>query len=130
MPMAAVLPSGKDVTAYSLLRPLQPGGQTDLEEDSVGVRARAAIKKAVVKTNNDIDDLKRADATLRQDEHELRSIVDAMSQTIAVLGPVGRSLYANRPLLDYTGLTMERLMTPDVRGNPAFFHPEDWARMQ
>jgi formate hydrogenlyase transcriptional activator len=25
---------------------------------------------------------------------------------------------------------MEQLMTPDSRGNPAFFHPEDWARLQ
>ncbi|PYN81700.1 MAG: Fis family transcriptional regulator, partial [Candidatus Rokuibacteriota bacterium] len=38
--------------------------------------------------------------------------------------------YANRPLLDYTGLTMEQVMAPDFRGNPAFFHPEDWARLQ
>src|SRR5260370_21070392 len=33
-------------------------------------------------------------------------------------------------LLDYTGLTMEQLMTPDSRGNPVLFHPDDWARLQ
>ncbi len=256
MPLAAVLPPRKDVTAYSLLGPLQPDGQTHLEQDGVSVRARAAFKKTFVAinssedclrtildtipaqawslrpdgnidyinqrwhdytgisradafrchrdgqaegqvavtdlapvvvhpddapsaakwrqevlsaatpgqfemrlrrhdgeyrwfivrmeplrdergnvvrwygTNTDIEDLKRAETKLRQDERELRGIVDAISQTIVVLGPDGKGLYANRPLLDYTGLTMERLMTPDARGNPAFFHPEDWARMQ
>src|SRR5881296_173716 len=25
---------------------------------------------------------------------------------------------------------MEQVMAPDFRGNPAFFHPEDWARLQ
>jgi formate hydrogenlyase transcriptional activator len=79
-------------------------------------------------TNTDIEDLKRAEAKLRQDEQELRGIVDALSQTIVVLSADGRGLYANRPLLNYTGLTMEQVMAPDARGNPAFFHPEDWAR--
>jgi len=81
-------------------------------------------------TNTDIEDLKRAEAKLRQDEQELRSIVDAISQTIIVLGPDGKGLYANQPLLDYTGLTLEQLMAPDPRGNPVFFHPEDWAQRQ
>src|SRR5438876_4494419 len=80
-------------------------------------------------TNTDIEDLKRAEARLRQDEQELRGVVDAISQIIVVLSPSGTALYANRPLLDYTGLTMEQVMAPDFRGNPAFFHPEDWARL-
>jgi len=78
----------------------------------------------------DIDDRKRAEEALRKSEQELRGIVDAIPQTIVVLGPDGTGLYANRPLLDYTGLTMEQLMAPDSRGNPVLFHPEDWARLQ
>ena len=81
-------------------------------------------------TSTDIEDLKRAEAKLRQDEKELRGIVDAISQAIVVLSPEGRGLYANRSTLDYTGLTMEQLMTPDSNGNPTLFHPEDWARLQ
>jgi len=80
-------------------------------------------------TNTDIEDLKRAEAKLRQDEQELRGIVDAISQAIVVLGPDGTGLYANRPLLDYTGFTMEQLMTPDSTGRPSLFHPEDWDRL-
>src|SRR6266478_7726117 len=41
----------------------------------------------------------RVEEKLRQDEQELRSIVDAISQIIVVLSPNGVALYANRPLL-------------------------------
>ncbi len=78
----------------------------------------------------DIDDRKQAEDALRKSEQELRGIVDALPQTISVLGPDGTGRYANRPLLDYTGLTMEQLMTPDSRGNPVLFHPDDWARLK
>ena len=78
----------------------------------------------------DIDDQKRAEEALQKSEQELRGIVEALPQTIVVLGPDGSGLYANRPLLDYTGLTMEQLMAPDSRGNPVLFHPDDWARLQ
>jgi len=74
--------------------------------------------------------LKNAFLEIKASEQELRGIVDAISQTIVVLGADGRGLYANRPLLDFTGLTMEELMTPDSRGNPTLFHPEDWTRLQ
>src|SRR5260370_25566292 len=77
----------------------------------------------------DIGDRKRAEEVLQKSEQELRGIVDALPQTIVVLGPDGSGLYANRPLLDYTGLTMEQLLTPDSRANPALFHPDDWARL-
>ena len=78
----------------------------------------------------DIDDRKQAEDALRKSEEELRGIVDALPQSISVLGPDGTGLYVNRPLLDYTGLTMEQLMTPDARGNPVLFHPDDWARLK
>jgi PAS domain S-box-containing protein len=78
----------------------------------------------------DIDDRKQAEDALRKSEQELRGIVDALPQSISVLGPDGTGLYVNRPLLDYTGLTMEQLMTPDARGNPVLFHPDDWARLK
>jgi formate hydrogenlyase transcriptional activator len=74
--------------------------------------------------------LRKAFQELKASEQELRGIVDAISQSIVVLSPDGRGLYANRPLLDYTGLTMEQVVATDPRDNPAFFHPEDWARLQ
>ena len=78
----------------------------------------------------EIAERKRAEEKLRQDEQELRGIVDAISQTIVVLSPDGRGLYANRYMLEYTGLTIEQLMGPESQGNPGRFHPEDWTRCQ
>src|SRR6266853_1235590 len=78
----------------------------------------------------DIDDRKQVEEALRKSEQELRGIVDAIPQTIVVLDADGRGLHANRPLLDYTCLTMEQLLTPDSRGNPVLFHPDDWAQLQ
>ncbi len=78
----------------------------------------------------DIDDQKRSDEALQKSEQELRGVVDALPQPIVVLRPDGTGLYVNRPLIDYTGLTMEELMTPDTRGNPVLYPPEDWPRLR
>ena len=58
--------------------------------------------------NTDIDDRKRAEQKLRQDEADLRTITDAIRQSIVVLAPDGTTLYANRVALDHTGLTAGR----------------------
>jgi formate hydrogenlyase transcriptional activator len=79
-------------------------------------------------TGADIEDLKRAEAKLRQDEQELRRITDAIPLSIVVLNPNGRAIYANRVALDYTGLTLD-----DVVGNnfrERVFHPEDIERLR
>ena len=77
--------------------------------------------------NTDIEDLKRAQAKLRDDERELRRIVDAIPQTIVVLNPEGRAVYANRSTLEYTGLTLDEVTGSDFRSR--VFHPEDVARL-
>ena len=79
-------------------------------------------------TNTDIEDLKRAEARLRQDEQELRGIVDAIPQTINVLRPDATVLYSNRSLLEYTGFTMEEVTAPDFLSR--FFHPDDGVTME
>src|SRR5258706_276965 len=78
--------------------------------------------------NTDIEDLKRAEATLRRDEGELRRIVDAIPQTIVVLSPEGRAVYANRMTLEYTGLTIDEVLATDFRTR--VFHPEDVSRLE
>jgi PAS domain S-box-containing protein len=79
-------------------------------------------------TNTDIEDRKRAEEKLRQDERELRRITDAIPQTIIVQGPDGSPIYANQAVLDYTGLTLEDVMTSDYRAR--IFHPEDLERLR
>lgn len=79
-------------------------------------------------TNIDIEDRKRAEEKLRQDEMELRQITDAIPQTIMVLAPDGTGLYANQSMLDFSGLTMREVMAADFRTR--FFHPEDVERLR
>src|SRR5947207_5629840 len=79
-------------------------------------------------TNTDIDDLKQTEEKLRQEERELRRITDAIPQTIVVQEPDGTPIYANQAVLDYTGLTMEDVITSDFRAR--IFHAVDLQRLR
>ncbi len=79
-------------------------------------------------TDTDIDDLKRAEAKLRKDEEELRRMTDAIPQTIIVLNPDGKAIYANRVALEYTGLSLDDVQTDDFRAR--VFHPDDVQRLR
>jgi formate hydrogenlyase transcriptional activator len=79
-------------------------------------------------TRTDIEDRKRAEEKLRQDERELRRITDAIPQAISVLAPDGRMLYANEVVLDYTGLNLEDVKADDFRAR--LFHPDDLERLR
>src|ERR1700726_3220379 len=79
-------------------------------------------------SNTDIEDRKRAEKKLVEDERELRRITDAIPQTIVVQGPNGHLLYANQAVLDYTGLTMQDVVTTDFRAR--IFPPEDLERLR
>jgi len=78
-------------------------------------------------SNTDIEDRKRAETKLLEDEREFRRITDAIPQTIVVLDPSGNALYANREMLDYTGLSMEDVVASDFRART--YHPEDLDRV-
>jgi formate hydrogenlyase transcriptional activator len=79
-------------------------------------------------TSTDIEDRKKAEGKLRQDECELRRITDAIPQTIIVQDADGIPIYANKALLDYAGLTIEDVSRPDFRALIA--HPEDFERQR
>src|SRR5216683_1253600 len=79
-------------------------------------------------SNTDIEDRKRAEKKLLEEERELRRITDAIPQTIVVLDAKGHPLYANQAMLDYTGLTMEDVVASDFRAS--IFHPEDLERVR
>src|SRR5438094_10481379 len=53
-------------------------------------------------SNTDIDDRKRAEKKLLEDERELRRITDAIDKTIVVLDAKAHPLYANQVMLVYT----------------------------
>ena len=79
-------------------------------------------------TYTDIEDLKRAEEKLRQDEIELRQITDAIPQTITVLAPDGTAIYVNQVALNATGLTPEEIKTDGFLARA--FHPDDVNRVR
>jgi formate hydrogenlyase transcriptional activator len=79
-------------------------------------------------TNTDIENLKRIEEKLRQDEHEIRRITDAIPLAIVIQQPDGTPIYANQAVLDYSGFTMENVVASDFRAR--LFHPEDLERLR
>src|SRR5882762_10438074 len=79
----------------------------------------------------DIDERKTAEGKIREQEAELRQIVDLVPQLVSVLGPGGERLYTNRIGLDYVGLSLEEWrQTPGtfVSSRSSFIHPDDRER--
>src|SRR6202021_350247 len=70
----------------------------------------------------DIEDRKRAEDEIREQESELRQMLDLTPQVIAVYGPEGDRLYANRVALDYLGRSLEEWR--DASDRDVYFHPD------
>jgi formate hydrogenlyase transcriptional activator len=79
-------------------------------------------------TSTDIEDRKQAEEELRRDECELRRITDIIAQIITVHDPEGVPIYANKAVLDYTGLTIDDVTRPDYRSR--VIHPDDFERLR
>jgi formate hydrogenlyase transcriptional activator len=73
----------------------------------------------------DIDDRKLAEERIREQEMELRQILDIAPQHVCVLGPNGNRLFLNHAALEFYGLTLEEWQACDLR---QLFHPDDWER--
>jgi len=82
-------------------------------------------------TATDIEDRKRSESKLRQDERELRQLIDFLPQHVLVLDADGSVLQANQTMLDYRGATLD-----EIKGEPvspwlrAGSHPDDLERVQ
>jgi PAS domain S-box-containing protein len=82
-------------------------------------------------TDTDIDDLKRVEAKVRQDERELRQLLDFLPQHVVVLDKDGTLLQANKTLLDYKGLTLEQMKTAGTGERISRdVHPEDLEKFE
>jgi formate hydrogenlyase transcriptional activator len=74
----------------------------------------------------DVTERKKAEDNIRQNENELRRILDFAPQQIAVLGPDRTRIYSNQAMLDYLGFSLEEWQSSDPR---RFVHPDDFERM-
>jgi formate hydrogenlyase transcriptional activator len=72
--------------------------------------------------------LKKAFPEITASERELRDILDSIRQTIVLLGPDGAVLYANRYVLEYTGFTLEEMVSGSFHRH--FVHPDDVSQLQ
>jgi len=77
----------------------------------------------------DIDERKQAEEALRQDERELRQLIDFLPQHVIVLDKDGCLLLVNQMVLDYTGYTLKEMreMGTDER-RARDIHPDDLER--
>jgi len=79
-----------------------------------------------VGTALDITERKQAEDKIREQEAELRQILDAAPQHLSVLRSDGSHLYINQSSLDFLGLTLEEWQNRDIR---ELVHPDDAERV-
>ena len=75
----------------------------------------------------DLSEQKRAEGKIREQEAELRQIVDLAPQLIAVYGPNLERLYANRTALDYLGISLDQWRHKSFGASA---HPDDSERFK
>jgi PAS domain S-box-containing protein len=80
----------------------------------------------LVGTAMDVTERKQAEEQIREQEVELRQILDAAPQHLSVLRRDGSHLYINQSSLDFLGLTLEEWQKRDIR---ELVHPDDAERV-
>ena len=80
----------------------------------------------LVGTAMDVTERKQAEEKIREQEVELRQILDAAPQHLSVLRSDGSHLYINQSSLDFLGLTLEEWQKRDIR---ELVHPDDAERV-
>ncbi len=106
-----LMPDGSIKHIRNLAHPLRDGNGN---EESVG---------AIM----DITEPKEAERRLRQQETELRQVVDLAPQLIAVFGPGRERLYLNQMSLDYFGMTLDQWRETSPSNE---VHPDDTERLR
>jgi formate hydrogenlyase transcriptional activator len=81
-------------------------------------------------TSTDIEDRKQAEEKLRQDERELRELIDFLPQHVLVLDAEGTLVQANRTTLDYSGRTLDEMKDAGTQERiKRDLHPDDADRV-
>src|SRR5216683_264784 len=111
-------------------RLLMPDGSIKHLRDLAHSVRDEAGNEEIVGAILDITERKAAEEAIREQEAELRQILDFAPQSVVVVGPGGERLYANRAALDHYGLSLEEWkQTPGGFFDPGpRLHPEDRER--
>ena len=75
----------------------------------------------------DIEERKKAEGKLEEQQKELRQILDLAPQMVAVFGPQRERLYANSVALAYIGVTLEEWQRQQMGSE---LHPDDVERLK
>ena len=78
-------------------------------------------------SSTDITERKTAEEKIREQEAELRQMLDLTPQYLGVLGADGTPLYANRASLEYLGMTLDEWRQRGAIGDEV--HPDDVGRL-
>jgi PAS domain-containing protein len=62
---------------------------------------------AILETNNDITERKRAEESVRRSEKELRDLIEAIPVIAFTIWPDGSNIWINRRWVEYSGLSEE-----------------------
>src|SRR5207245_8661791 len=87
-------------------------------------RSQEALRSA-------FEEILNSEAKLRQEERELRQLIDFLPQHVLVLDKDGTLLQVNKTMLDYKGLTLEEMKGKGTRERiNRDVHPDDLERGQ
>ena len=78
-------------------------------------------------SSTDITERKTAEEKIREQDAELRQMLDLTPQYLGVLGADGTPLYANRASLEYLGMTLDEWRQRGAIGDEV--HPDDVGRL-
>ena len=98
------------------------------DADLALIEAAGRLALIAIERQRSQEALRSALDTIRKSEEELRRMIDAVAQTIVVLNPDGRVIYANRVALEYMGLSLDDVRADDFRAR--VFHPDDVQRVR
>jgi PAS domain S-box-containing protein len=83
------------------------------------------VARPICVTVTDLTERKRAEAALREQEQDFRTLAEAVPQIVWATGPDGWNIFFNKQWVDYTGLTLEESYG---HGWNTPFHPDDKQR--
>jgi PAS domain S-box-containing protein len=109
-------------------RIVRPSGEVRVVHSQGDLKRDAAGRPwQMFGTAQDITDRKRAEDKIREQETELRQMLEFTPQLVSVFGPGRERLYANRMMLDFLGIGLDEWLQ---RSSGTHTHPDDSERVK